>query len=120
PEFGGFGAPPAYAPKFPNAPVLAFLVQRGEQALADRLLTATAKLADPDGGFYRYATRRDWAEPHYERMLYDNAQLLLAYALAGRRDIAAGIAAFLLGVLREPGGAFRSAQDSESGGVEGG
>lgn len=120
PEFGGFGAPPAYAPKFPNAPVLGFLVQRGERELAGRLLDATANLADPDGGFYRYATRRDWSDPHYERMLYDNAQLLAVYAVAGRRDIAEAIAGFLLGVLREPGGAFRAAQDSESGGVEGG
>ena len=62
---------------------------------------------------------RDWSEPHYERMLYDNAQLLAVYAVAGRRETAEGIASFLLDVLREPGGAFRSAQDSESGGVEG-
>jgi uncharacterized protein YyaL (SSP411 family) len=57
---------------------------------------------------------RDWTEPHYERMLYDNAQLLGAYAIAGRREIAEGIADFLLTTLREPGGAFWSAQDSES------
>ena len=122
PEFGGFGHPPAYAPKFPISPVLGFMVGRGDpgaRALTDRLLDATANLADPDGGFYRYATMRDWSEPHYERMLYDNAQLLGAYAIAGRRDVAEGIASFLLDVLREPGGAFRSAQDSESGGVEG-
>ena len=57
---------------------------------------------------------RDWTEPHYERMLYDNAQLLGAYAIAGHREIAEGIADFLLTTLREPGGAFWSAQDSES------
>ncbi len=124
PQFGGFGHPPAYAPKFPITPVLNFvvnrsLVDRGAHEFAGRLLDATAHLADPDGGFYRYATMRDWSEPHYERMLYDNAQLLGAYALAGRRGTAEGIASFLLDVLREPGGAFRSAQDSESGGVEG-
>lgn len=118
PVSGGFGYEPHFAPKFPNSPVLRFLLDR-DPAFAGRLLAATAALRDPDGGFYRYATMRDWSEPHYERMLYDNAQLLGCYALAGDRGPAEGIAAFLLGVLREPGGAFRSAQDSESGGVEG-
>jgi uncharacterized protein YyaL (SSP411 family) len=119
PQFGGFGYAPAFAPKFPHGPALRFLLDRGERELAARLLDATAGLADPDGGFYRYATMRNWSEPHYERMLHDNAQLLGAYAIAGRRELAEGIATFLLTVLREPGGAFRSAQDSESGGVEG-
>nr|BFF14874.1 hypothetical protein GCM10025699_61770 [Microbacterium flavescens] len=42
---------------------------------------AASPLRDPiEGGFFRYAVRRDWSEPHYERMLYDNAQLLLAYS----------------------------------------
>ena len=114
-EFGGFGP----APKFPVSPVLRFLLSaasvRGALPLAERALDATAGLRDPvDGGFFRYATMRDWTEPHYERMLYDNAQLLSAYAIAGRREIAEGIADFLLTTLREPGGAFWSAQDSES------
>ena len=65
-----------------------------------------------DGGFFRYATRRDWSEPHYERMLYDNAQLLRLYG--DDRSIAEGIASFLLGTLRLPSGGFASAQDSES------
>src|SRR5690606_27686508 len=65
------------------------------------------------GGFFRYAVRRDWTEPHYERMLADNAQLLAAYAAAGDRDTASGVASFLLDVLRVPGG-FASGQDSES------
>ena len=114
-EFGGFGG----APKFPVAPVLNFLVSAaavdGAVELGERALDATTGLRDPvDGGFFRYATMRDWTEPHYERMLYDNAQLLAAYAIAGRRGVAEGIADFLLTTLREPGGAFWSAQDSES------
>jgi len=115
---GGFGG----APKFPVTPVLQFLLARASlgdaaaRALAERTLDAMASspLRDIDGGFFRYATRRDWSEPHYERMLYDNAQLLSAYALAGRREVAAGIADFLLGTLRLPNGCFASAQDSES------
>jgi uncharacterized protein YyaL (SSP411 family) len=67
-----------------------------------------------EGGFFRYATRRDWTEPHYERMAYDNAQLLSAYAAVGDERTAEGIASFLLDVLRLPDGAFASAQDSES------
>jgi uncharacterized protein YyaL (SSP411 family) len=120
-EFGGFGT----APKFPVAPVLGFLLgRRSGEELAHRTLRrmADSPLRDPvDGGFFRYATRRDWGDPHYERMLYDNALLLDAYATAWLQtrepwaeQTADGIAAFLLGVLRRPGGGFASAQDSES------
>jgi hypothetical protein len=114
-EFGGFGT----APKFPVAPLLRFLVERRDdrfQALAGRTLDAMASsaLRDLDGGFFRYSTRRDWSEPHYERMLYDNGQLLASYALAGREEVAAGIASFLLETLQQPDGGFASAQDSES------
>ena len=80
-------------------------------------------LRDPvEGGFFRYAVQRDWTEPHYERMLSDNAQLLAAYTAAGAAgdpdaaETAEGLVAFLLDVLRSPqtGAAFASAQDSES------
>jgi hypothetical protein len=106
-EFGGFST----APKFPVAPVLRFL---DGTPLGERTLDAMAASPLCDGGFFRYATRRDWGEPHYERMLYDNAQLLASFALAGRAEVAEGIAGFLLETLRLPGGAFASAQDSES------
>ena len=118
-QFGGFGG----APKFPVPTVIGFLLDRetagdaAAGALARRTLDAMAasELRDPiEGGFFRYATRRDWSEPHYERMLYDNAQLLTAYTRIDRADIAEGIASFLLTVLRLPSGGFASAQDSES------
>ena len=114
-QFGGFGT----SPKFPVAPVLRFLVEQRDVAartLATRTLDAMASsaLRDLDGGFFRYATRRDWTEPHYERMLYDNGQLLASYALAGRPEVAGGIADFLLGTMQLPSGGFASAQDSES------
>jgi uncharacterized protein len=118
-QYGGFGG----APKFPVAPILGFLLDRedaGDEsagALARRTLSAMAAspLRDPiEGGFFRYATRRDWSDPHYERMLYDNALLLDGYARVGDRETAEGIAEFLLTVLRLPGGGFASAQDSES------
>ncbi|MDP9026367.1 MAG: DUF255 domain-containing protein, partial [Actinomycetota bacterium] len=126
PEFGGLGR----GSKFPNAPVLAFLTERGEAdnddaaRFAARMLDTmtSSPLRDPvEGGFFRYAVQRDWSEPHYERMLSDNAQLLARYTARGPLAVttAAGIAGFLLDVLRLPSGspasgAFASAQDSES------
>jgi uncharacterized protein YyaL (SSP411 family) len=121
-QYGGFGG----APKFPVAPVLGFLLESGSGAdLAARTLErmAASSLRDPvEGGFFRYATKRDWSDPHYERMLYDNALLLDAFTLAWADDdsrawastAASGIADFLLGVLQLPSGGFASAQDSES------
>lgn len=113
PEFGGLGR----GPKFPNAPVLSFFAEHGPSAFAERTLAimAASPLRDPiDGGFFRYATRRDWTEPHYERMLSDNAQLLALATRLGDERVATGIAGFLLDTLRLPSGAFASAQDSES------
>ncbi|MHA6670333.1 thioredoxin domain-containing protein [Homoserinimonas sp. A447] len=123
-EYGGFGG----APKFPVAPVLLFLLSEpagdSGNALALRTLErlAASGLRDPiEGGFFRYATMRDWTEPHYERMLYDNALLLDAYTQAWKltgADWAAisadGAADFLEDVLQLPAGGFASAQDSES------
>ena len=119
-QYGGFGG----APKFPVAPVLGFLLASGD-ALGVRTLErmAASPLRDPvEGGFFRYATKRDWSDPHYERMLYDNALLLdactTAWAADDSRDwageAAAGVAGFLTGVLQLPTGGYASAQDSES------
>lgn len=135
---GGFGG----APKFPVAPGLELLLDVAASSVVDEAVGARAlalagrtvdamaasPLRDADGGFFRYATRADWSEPHYERMLYDNAQLLSAattLAVLRRRDgdedgaaraaeVAAGVGQFLGETLRLPGGAFASAQDSES------
>lgn len=118
-EFGGFGG----APKFPVATTLRFLQEPlvraaapEAAAAAERALAAMADsdLRDADGGFFRYATRRDWTVPHYERMLTDNAQLLEVALDAGDEETARGIARFLLGTLRRKGGGFGAAQDSES------
>ena len=117
-EFGGFGG----APKFPVSPALSFLQGEGASGnqpaaeLVSRTLTtyASSDLWDAmEGGFFRYSTMRDFSEPHYERMLYDNAGLLSLYARAGDRDTAAGIVEFLRITLLVEGG-FGSAQDSES------
>ncbi|PZU39643.1 MAG: thioredoxin domain-containing protein [Microbacterium sp.] len=130
PEEGGFvsrpGAtgPGADAPKFPIATALGFLqtplVRQGAPdaaAVAPRALAAMAgsPLRDPvEGGFFRYATRRDWSVPHYERMLTDNALLLDVALAVGDAATARGIAGFLIEVLQRPSGGFGAAQDSES------
>ena len=84
-EHGGLGG----APKFPTAPLQLALLGLGAggdetaAGLASRTLRAMAAspLRDAvEGGFFRYSTRHDWADPHYERMLYDNALLLTAYS----------------------------------------
>ena len=113
PLYGGFGG----APKFPVATTLRFLQTVGVPEVASRALSAMAssELRDAvEGGFFRYATMRDWTVPHYERMLTDNAQLLDVARAAGDDDTAHGIARFLIEVLRRPGGGFGAAQDSES------
>lgn len=121
PEFGGFAPAGADAatPKFPVWPVLRFL-QTGPDEMATQLAARTldrmarSPLRDADGGFFRYATRRDWSVPHYERMLTDNAGLILVALAAGRADIASAAAGFLIDTLQLPSGGFAAAQDSES------
>jgi len=120
---GGFGR----APKFPVAPVLGFLARSGADGrrLAERSLRlmGASPLRDPvEGGFFRYATRADWSEPHYERMLTDNALLLELAAELGTGDgppafarpLADGVIGFLIRRMQLDGGGFASAQDSES------
>ncbi len=121
PEHGGLGT----GQKFPQAPLIIALVDV-DRELAGRLLDAAAgddasvaeggysHLRGRDGGFFRYATQRDWSEPHFERMLVDNAQLLHAATLLRRETVAAGIVGFLAEVLRLPDGGFAIAEDAES------
>lgn len=123
-QFGGFGGGDPAAPKFPVATALRFLQsdvvrERAAEAsgVASRALAAMAAspLRDPvEGGFFRYATRRDWTVPHFERMLTDNAQLLDVAVDEGDDETAAGVAGFLIDVLQQPSGGFGAAQDSES------
>lgn len=84
---GGFGN----APKFPPSAVLEFLIRHAAvpsetaaeaRDMAGRTLAAMARSAlfdHLDGGFARYSVTRDWSVPHFEKMLYDNAQLLRVY-----------------------------------------
>lgn len=131
---GGFGE----APKFPPSPVLEFLIRHAAGAaatageargLAGRTLAAMCRSAVFDvlgGGFARYSVTADWSLPHYEKMLYDNAQLLRSLAhwvrLGGSpefgaeeaREAAALTADWLVRELGLPGGGFASSLDADS------
>ncbi len=123
-DSAGFGR----SPKFPPSMVLEFLrLMRADQgSAAERMLAATLDamarggLYDQlAGGFARYSVDRGWVVPHFEKMLYDNAQLIGLYARAGWDRIANETADFVIGELGTAQGGFASALDADSEGVEG-
>src|SRR6266540_5198991 len=131
PKWGGF----ASAPKFPQPMTLEFLLRchvRGwPQALEMVQLTldrmgAGGIFDQLGGGFHRYSTDHRWLVPHFEKMLYDNAQLVRLYARAWQvtgaeryREVVRRTASYLLRDLRHRDGGFFSSQDADSEGVEG-
>jgi uncharacterized protein len=126
-RLGGFGA----APKFPRPSVLNFLLRYGAVMGNDEArdmvfvtLRAMAKGGMHDqlgGGFHRYSVDESWFVPHFEKMLYDQAQLatsyLEAYQITGDSQYAEVVRDILDYVLRDlahPGGGFYSAEDADS------
>ena len=138
PQFGGVDFNPRQpdAAKFPVPAKLALLLYdsehaKNEEAAATLSLTldqmARGGIRDHlGGGFHRYSTDRRWHVPHFEKMLYDQAQLAElyadAYAYTGKRvyrDVAEETFRFVLGDMADPSGAFISSLDADTGGSEG-
>ncbi|TAQ88474.1 hypothetical protein B7494_g3185 [Chlorociboria aeruginascens] len=134
---GGFGS----APKFPTPSKLAFLLRLGQypQEVLDVIGTSECRTAENiaistlrkmarggihdhiSGGFARYSVTADWSLPHFEKMLYDNSQLLHSYldAFLLSRDaellgVVYGISTYLTTRLASPEGGFCSSEDADS------
>lgn len=129
--YGGFGG----APKFPPSALLEGLLRHHERTGSEPALTAVRRTCTAmarggiydqlAGGFARYSVDPHWVVPHFEKMLYDNALLLRAYAHLARRTgeplarrVAGETAAFIVSDLGA-GGMFTSSLDADAGGREG-
>jgi uncharacterized protein len=132
PEYGGFGR----APKFPTPVKILFLLRYWKRTgsgpalrMAEKTLEAMLRGGIHDhlgGGFHRYSTDARWHIPHFEKMLYDQALLLMAFTeawLAAKKPVyrqtAEAIITYVTRDLSSPEGAFISAEDADSPGGEG-
>jgi uncharacterized protein YyaL (SSP411 family) len=124
---GGFGS----APKFPRPSELLFLLREhsrtGKDEPRDMAVITLRAMAlggmrdHVGGGFHRYSVDADWRVPHFEKMLYDQAQLVLAFLEAAQAtgdaffaEVARDSLAYVRRDLTDPGGGFYSAEDADS------
>ena len=137
PVNGGFSSPPRFAPKFPSPSTVEIFLRyalrhQDKQAreMATHTLTSMAWGGIHDhigGGFHRYSVTREWLVPHFEKMLYDNGQLMALYAWAYTitgdehyAETARDIGSWVLREMTADNGGFFAAQDADDpGGPEG-
>lgn len=121
---GGFGA----APKFPQASKLEFLLHYNPTFALETLEhMAKGGIYDQlEGGFYRYSVDERWIIPHFEKMLYDNGQLLTLYGLALQQQknplfstVIKQTASWVINYMQAPDGGYYTSLDADSEGIEG-
>ena len=131
-EWGGFGRAPKFPQSFSILYLLRFYYLSGDKAALEQALLSLDKMIEGGiydqlgGGFARYSTDTEWLAPHFEKMLYDNALLIMvlteAYQLTGEpryKEVISETLDFIQREMMQEQGAFYAALDADSEGVEG-